>query len=278
MGIFKGCLFACDIDGTLMANGYINPRNVEKIEYFMSEGGCFSLSTGRTVGAVGPVLRQIKRVSPSIVSNGSMIYDYENKKVLDELFVDKSDYYIVKKVMDMGLNVGIEVHSGDRVLTLCRTEETDIHQKYEWLESTDIGYGEAVKYRWNKTVMLFSCEADREAAKEMIAKQNVNSDFVYTSAVIADKVRYYYEQFPKGVSKASALKKLCKILNIQKGNVFAMGDYYNDLEMIKTADIGAVPSGAPDEVRQYADYTAVSCGDGAVADFIDYLAKKKGMI
>lgn len=278
MGIFKGCLFACDIDGTLMANGYINPRNVEKIEYFMSEGGCFSLSTGRTVGAVGPVLRQIKRVSPSIVSNGSMIYDYENKKVLDELFVDKSDYYIVKKVMDMGLNVGIEVHSGDRVLTLCRTEETDIHQKYEWLESTDIGYGEAVKYRWNKAVMLFSCEADREAAKEMIAKQNVNSDFVYTSAVIADKVRYYYEQFPKGVSKASALKKLCKILNIQKGNVFAMGDYYNDLEMIKTADIGAVPSGAPDDVRQYADYTAVSCGDGAVADFIDYLAKKKGMI
>lgn len=278
MGIFKGCLFACDIDGTLMANGYINPRNVEKIEYFMSEGGCFSLSTGRTVGAVGPVLRQIKRVSPSIVSNGSMIYDYENKKVLDELFVDKSDYYIVKKVMDMGLNVGIEVHSGDRVLTLCRTEETDIHQKYEWLESTDIGYEEAVKYRWNKAVMLFSCEGDREAAKEMIAKQNVNSDFVYTSAVIADKVRYYYEQFPKGVSKASALKKLCKILNIQKGNVFAMGDYYNDLEMIKTADIGAVPSGAPDEVRQYADYTAVSCGDGAVADFIDYLAKKKGMI
>lgn len=278
MGIFKGCLFACDIDGTLMANGYINPRNVEKIEYFMSEGGCFSLSTGRTVGAVGPVLRQIRRVSPSIVSNGSMIYDYENKKVLDELFVDKSDYYIVKKVMDMGLNVGIEVHSGDRVLTLCRTEETDIHQKYEWLESTDIGYGEAVKYRWNKAVMLFSCEADREAAKEMIAKQNVNSDFVYTSAVIADKVRYYYEQFPKGVSKASALKKLCKILNIQKGNVFAMGDYYNDLEMIKTADIGAVPSGAPYDVRQYADYTAVSCGDGAVADFIDYLAKKKGMI
>lgn len=278
MGIFKGCLFACDIDGTLMANGYINPRNVEKIEYFMSEGGCFSLSTGRTVGAVGPVLRQIKRVSPSIVSNGSMIYDYENKKVLDELFVDKSDYYIVKKVMDMGLNVGIEVHSGDRVLTLCRTEETDIHQKYEWLESTDIGYDEAVKYRWNKAVMLFSCEADREAAKEMIAKQNVNSDFVYTSAVIADKVRYYYEQFPKGVSKASALKKLCGILNIEKGNVFAMGDYYNDLEMIKTADISAVPSGAPDDVRQYADYTAVSCGDGAVADFIDYLAKKKGMI
>ena len=44
MGIFSGCLFACDIDGTLLINGVINPRNIEKIEYFVSEGGCFSLS------------------------------------------------------------------------------------------------------------------------------------------------------------------------------------------------------------------------------------------
>ena len=90
MGIFSGCLFACDIDGTLMVNGKINPRNIEKIEYFMSEGGYFSLSTGRTVGAVGPVLDKIKRVSPSVVANGCMIYDYENKKVLDELFLPEN--------------------------------------------------------------------------------------------------------------------------------------------------------------------------------------------
>ena len=73
MGVFSGCLFACDIDGTLLINGIINPRNIEKIEYFVSEGGCFSLSTGRTVGAEGPVLEKIKHISPSIVSNISML-------------------------------------------------------------------------------------------------------------------------------------------------------------------------------------------------------------
>ena len=278
MGIFSGCLFACDIDGTLLINGVINPHNIEKIEYFVSEGGCFSLSTGRTVGAVGPVLEKIKHISPSIVSNGSMIYDYENKRVLNELFIDKSDYYIVKKVMDMGLDVGIEVHSGDRVLTLCRTAETDIHQKYEWLESTDISFTQAENYRWNKVVMLFSNIADRDAVKGMIAKQRISSDFIDTSAVIAGKKRNYYEQFPKGVSKASALDRLCEILKVKKGCLFAMGDYYNDLEMIKKADISAVPFGTPDDIKQYADYETVRCEDGAVADFIDYLAKKKGMI
>ncbi len=31
MGLFFDCLFGCDIDGTLLVNGIINPRNIEKI-------------------------------------------------------------------------------------------------------------------------------------------------------------------------------------------------------------------------------------------------------
>ena len=73
MGIFDGCLLACDIDGTLMSSGYINPRNVEKIEYFMSEGGSFSIATGRSVGAISDVINSLKRFSPSIVFNGCII-------------------------------------------------------------------------------------------------------------------------------------------------------------------------------------------------------------
>ena len=34
MGIFNGCLITSDVDDTLVSNGYINPKNVEKIEYF----------------------------------------------------------------------------------------------------------------------------------------------------------------------------------------------------------------------------------------------------
>ena len=41
MGIFDGCLLASDIDGTLQENGYINPKNIEKIKYFVQEGGKF---------------------------------------------------------------------------------------------------------------------------------------------------------------------------------------------------------------------------------------------
>ena len=273
MGIFSGCLFACDIDGTLMSSGKINPKNIEKIEYFMSEGGCFSLSTGRTVGAVGPVLDKIKRVSPSVVANGCMIYDYENKKVLDELFLPENEYYIVKKVLDMGLNVGIEAHSGEKILTIYETQETRDHQEYEWLKGENVSFEEASKHRWNKVVFFFDNENDLSSVKEMIAKEKPLSAFSDTSAVIAGRKRKYYEQFPAGVSKASELDKLKKILKIEKGCYFAMGDYYNDLEMIKIADVSAVPEDAPEDIKAYADFIAGSCEDGAVADFIDYLTK-----
>ena len=273
MGIFSGCLFACDIDGTLMANGKINPRNVEKIEYFMSEGGYFSLSTGRTVGAVGPVLSIIKKVSPSVVANGCMIYDYENKRVLDELFLPENEYYIAKKVLDMGLNVGVEAHSGDKILNLHTTQETIDHQEYEWISGEEVTFEEASRYRWNKVVYLFDNDKDLAAVKELITGESSSSRFIDTSAVIGGRKRNYYEQFPAGVSKASELDKLKKMLKIEKGCYFAMGDYYNDLEMIKAADISAVPSETPEDIKAYADFIAGRCEDGAVADFIDYLTK-----
>ena len=273
MGVFSGCLLACDIDGTLMANGKINSRNVEKIEYFMSEGGYFSLSTGRTVGAVGPVLSIIKRVSPSVVANGCMIYDYENKKVLDELFLPEDEYYIAKKVLDMGLNVGIEAHSGETILNLNTTQETLDHQEYEWISGEEVTFEEASRYRWNKVVYLFDNDKDLAAVKELIAGEGSSSRFIDTSAVIGGRKRNYYEQFPAGVSKASELDKLKKMLKIDKGCYFAMGDYYNDLEMIKAADISAVPSETPEDIKAYADFVAGRCEDGAVADFIDYLTK-----
>ena len=273
MGIFSGCLFACDIDGTLMSSGKINPRNIEKIEFFMNEGGYFSLSTGRTVGAVGPVLDKIKRVSPSVVANGCMIYDYENKKALDELFLPENEYYIAKKVLDMGLNVGIEAHSGEKILTIKETQETRDHQEYEWISGENVSFEEASKYRWNKVVYFFDNEKELALVKAMIAKEKAVSAFSDTSAVISGRKRKYYEQFPAGVSKASELDKLKNILKIEKGCYFAMGDYYNDLEMIKNADISAVPEDTPDDIKAYADYIAGSCEDGAVADFIDYLTK-----
>ncbi len=275
MGIFSGCLLACDIDGTLVENGYINPKNVEKIEYFMREGGHFAISTGRSVTAISVVTDALKRISPSVVSNGCMIYDYENEKILCQEVLPKSDYLIVKDVLDLGLDVGIEVHTGKRIFTLRQTPKTDIHQIYEDLETTIISFEEACKYEWNKILYTGDNEADFEKLKEFSKKYNKTSHFVATAVSLKVGLQKYFEQMPKGISKASGIEKLCEMFKITNGCSYAIGDFYNDVEMLKKADISAVPIGAPDDIKKLADFIACECRDGAVADFIDYLSEKR---
>ncbi|MBR7133605.1 MAG: Cof-type HAD-IIB family hydrolase [Clostridia bacterium] len=273
MGIFSGCLLASDIDGTLMNNGYINPKNIERIKYFVENGGCFVLCTGRSLGAINMVIEKIDCISYAIVLNGCAIYDFNKNKPVFENFVPEKDYKIAEHVIQSGINVGIEAHVSGEVFNLKVTQETIDHQAYEWLKSKDVSFKEACKYKWNKVLYAFDNAEDAEKIKKLISEQKTDCFFLDTCAVIDGHLRNYYEQLPKGVSKDKALLQLAKLLGIKRERVFAAGDYFNDIEMLKTAHVSAVPMDSPDEVKQCADYLTVSCDDGAVADFIDYLGK-----
>ena len=275
MGLFDGCLLASDIDGTLLLSDYLPQINIEKIKYFISEGGAFSLATGRTAGAVSSVTSRIKNLSPSIVANGSVIYDFNNDTALYEQFLPNEDRYIVKKVLEGCGTVGIEIHSGKKVLVVNTNQETIDHEKYENLDAISLDYDEALLYNWNKVLYLFSDSKEAQRVKEIISTCKHNSQFVDTTAIIDDRRRYYYEHVPKNISKATTLKVLCERLNIKKGCCFTIGDYFNDLEMIKTADIGAALVDSPDEVKAVATTIVCDAKNGAVAEFIDYLTETR---
>lgn len=274
MGKFDNYILACDIDGTLVANGYINPKNIEKIEYFMSEGGKFSVSTGRSVCAIGDVLNSLKCISPSIVANGCMIYDYNIQEILYENALPNEDHYLVEKIIRSGIKVGVEVHCGPSAFTVNRTDLVTEHHIYEKYESLDMSFKEVTLKKWHKVICMLDSVEDRIKLKEYILKDNKsNCDFVDTCAMINGKLRNYFEIVPKGVSKASSLIKLCELMNIKKGGLFAIGDYYNDVQMLKLADVSAVPCDSPEDIKSLANYITNTCENGAVADFIDYLDK-----
>ena len=55
--------------------------------------------------------------------------------------------------------------------------------------------------------------------------------------------------------------------------IFAIGDYYNDLEMIEDADFGVTVENAPDKVKDVADLIVSKCEDGAITDLVEYMIK-----
>ena len=271
MGIFSGWLLASDIDGTLMNNGIIHERNKEKISRFIDEGGIFSLSTGRTPGAVGTVLRQLDKISPSVMGNGTMIYDFNKKELIYNLTLPEEDKWVIKAVYEELPDLGIEIHSGDDVLALRQSELTVTHQVYEEMSVRDVNLEEALSLPWTKALVALKSKEDFKRVKTIADRGDTHSSLLNTTARI-DGIDYYYvEQIPFGASKASALKELCKMLGIQKGRFCAIGDYYNDLEMLSAADISACPIESPDDIKEKSDLICSKAEDGAVADFIDYI-------
>ncbi len=275
VGLFSGCLLASDIDGTLISDGVLPDRNVEKIEWFLSEGGAFSLASGRSPGAVSSVFHKLKRVSPSVMMNGCCIYDFDEKRVLSEKNIATSGKKMVGEVLDACKNIGIEVHIADKVFELRGNSETADHQKYEEIKAISVDYSEALGYNWNKVIYMLENEDDLKTLTKISEKYCDESDFVNTSAVIDGRARMYFEHMQKGVNKASGINELCQILNIEKGSCYVIGDYYNDVEMLAAADISAVPAEAPDDIKEKADVVVGSARNGAVADFIDYLALRR---
>lgn len=275
MKLFEGCLLACDLDGTLLSDEGMAERNAEKIKYFIEEGGHFSMATGRTPSAVGEVLRKIPDVSPSIMANGGVIYDFKDRKTLFSVCIPKEDRFVLRDILEKFDGVAAEVHIGEKVYIFSDNSESRDHREYEEFGVKECSYTEICSMDFEKIIFFATDEDTYNALWNYAEDLNASSRFIKTSAFIKGSKRSYIEFVPKGVSKALTVEKLVNILGITKGNCFAMGDYYNDVEMLKFADICAVPEETPDDIKEIATIVVGKVKNGAVADFIDYLSQMK---
>ena len=80
--------------------------------------------------------------------------------------------------------------------------------------------------------------------------------------------RTLYEILPKGANKGSVLPKLCDHLGIDQSKTIAVGDYNNDIAMIKSAGIGFAVANACPEAKAAADHITVSNEEHAIAKII----------
>ena len=75
----------------------------------------------------------------------------------------------------------------------------------------------------------------------------------------------FMEITPRAVSKSTAFKYLLNFLLIDPSEAVAVGDNYNDLEMLKDAGLGIAMGNSPDSVKQAADYVTLSNNDNGLA-------------
>ena len=86
----------------------------------------------------------------------------------------------------------------------------------------------------------------------------------------------YLEIMPVGVSKATGMHTLCDLMGLPTKQTIVIGDYYNDLELMREAGYAVAVANAPAEVKASADtVTTCTCAEGAVGEYLYQLIRSK---
>ncbi len=263
---FEGMLFCTDLDGTLLRGDHsVSKENLDAIEYFKSEGGRFTFITGRPPVISGEIYNTIKPNAPIGCFNGGGIYDFSSEKYLwsvglPDCYKELIEY-IDREMPDVGfqLNTTKQIYfPKDNPAMVAFREMTSIPNIY-------CHYNDVPE----PVIKVVFGHLDSNSISRLAELLNnhpkaSNFDFIHSEKML-------YEILPKGVSKGNLLVKMAELLNIDISRTVAVGDYYNDISMIKAAGIGYAVSNARDEVKAIADRVTVSNEEHAIAAIISEL-------
>ena len=79
----------------------------------------------------------------------------------------------------------------------------------------------------------------------------------------------YLEISPAGVTKATALSQVCQYLKLPVSSAVAVGDNFNDVEMLQLAGLGVAMGNAPAAVKQAAGLVIGNNDEDGLADFVE---------
>ncbi len=269
---FEHILIASDIDGTVLwESRYIHPRNFEKLRYFCENGGHFALSTGRNHKDIFVISEELQSCinMPCILCNGSYLFDFQNGEILNPHYLNPLPLIDAFKEMKSKYdNIGFRATFQEGFLC---PEEDDIALNF--LKSSHLGH-----IAFNRPISEFK--------DEKIFKAVFVSDDSQSLRSLQDELRESYgtafditssddtilEIMPIGVSKKKQIPYLKALY--PKAELWCIGDFHNDVEMLGGADVAVCPENAVNEIKKICHLQVCHCKDGALAEMIDAIERK----
>lgn len=256
-------LLAVDVDGTLLnSNKEITPNTKARIHETIEKGVIFTISSGRPVQGVQLIINKLEVDIPVITYNGAMVITGESRKVIYSCTMKNEDVIQVER-FGRERNTTIAIWS-DNQLFVNRADERAA--KYSELSGTEAKLYENVEEVLVKGVnkILWYDEVERINAFQEELKNIINPTINFHTSQ-----PFFLEFVDVNASKAIALEKLGKFYGINREEMIAVGDGFNDLSMIEYAGLGVAMENAPLEIKQAADFVTRSNDNDGVAFVIE---------
>ena len=255
MGKYEGYLIATDFDGTFAGPGAVISReNSLAIRRFQAGGGLFTIASGRIPSFLAGYREDFVANAPLICTNGTVICDQNSLKILHCMTFGEEIDGFVRYLYERG-DVNQLLVSGPDADKI-------------WLEPRKVPFSPAllanVPKPWCRLLCVQSPERTLALRDEMLARFGEKYEFnrSWDEGL---------EVIPRHSGKGACLTWIRKYLGDRVHTTIGVGDYENDLTLIRDADVGCAVGNALDECKRVADRVIVPNTEHAIAAIIDSL-------
>ncbi|MCY7376608.1 MAG: Cof-type HAD-IIB family hydrolase [Pyrinomonadaceae bacterium] len=269
-------LLALDLDGTLLnSRGEISAENIEAIQKAEQSGVLVTIATGRRFRDALPVAYQLKLNAPVICHNGALL---KYAETLETVAVSILANETVREILRVGREYGGDallsadpIGKGVLLYDTVSDENVPLQKYIAWSKRL---HGAEAEEAVHHVKNLQDIVADYEtvhvsfsgACAAMVDLEAVLQDELKDSANILTTVYpsldfTLIDILPPDASKGIGVEKLALLNNLTAENVMAMGDNFNDLEMLEYAGTPVVMGNAAPELLENPKYRQTLSND-----------------
>lgn len=266
MGRFDGVLLVSDYDDTFCDNsGYIPQVNLDAVEFFVTNGGRFTVATGRAHTTFAPYARRLPINAPVVLSNGSALYDFERDVMLEQTLLDHRAPADLAALCAAVEGLGFEAYHGEDIYAHAPNWVTEMHMKKVGSSCAVLPIDQ-IPTPWTKAIVQSEHENLLRARDWLGEHCPGRYEAIFSN-------HYYLELTDQGSNKGGMTVKLANMLGIAPEHIWCVGDNQNDIPMLALSQIPFAPANCADEVKGWGAKLLCPCGQGTVAQVVDELCR-----
>jgi Cof subfamily protein (haloacid dehalogenase superfamily) len=263
-------LLIVDIDGTIAGkSNQVSTRVKQAIEAARAAGVRVGIATGRMYKSALRFHHEIGADLPLIAYQGAWIQDpttgitHRHLPVPVEIARELIDYFEQSHLLD---KLSVHVYRDDCLYVRDINPDTELY-----IGRSGIGVSPVADLRTvltDRPTKVLAMSEDTALIQDLLL--DLRQRYSPAELHITTSVPIFLETTQSGVNKGSAIDYVINdLLEITAENVLAIGDNYNDVEMLAYAGIGVAMGNAPADIQSLADWVAPDIEADGVAVAIE---------
>jgi len=256
-------LIAIDVDDTLLNDELKVTEGTKRALAQAVEQGCVvTLATGRMFASAVRIASQLELNVPIITYQGALIKNLLDGKVLYERPVPAdAALEVIAFAEEHGLH--LQAYEDDKLLA---PEDNEKVRAYSRLSNVPYEIADdfrAVAQRGSTKLLVIDEPAKLDALIPLLAER------LGDRAHITKSKPNFMEVVHPEATKGHALLHLAAHFGIPREETIAVGDSWNDREMIEAAGLGVAMANAVEPLKQIADYITASNNEEGVKQVVE---------